>query len=162
MKIDIKPLVRAIALRQYAEEYGDQVVWIWVNPPRQLRLEHWDIVQDFQAVTDSRAEFLKPLEGAVKAAEEAEAAGEQAPELPELDADVLASLDQQINDLSRRLYGWFAELWSKHNDDETHWTADDVLVLVEACLDADPRLWDWLQDEQWRLLREHREGVKKK
>ena len=145
MKIEIKPLVRPVYLREYAEEYGDEAIWVWVNPPRLLRLEHWDIVKDFQAVVDDRTALIEALE-----------------EGAEPDADAVASLDQQIEELSRRLYGWFAKLWSKHDDADTHWTAGDVEGMVEACLDSDPRLWDWVQDRHWELVREHREGVKKK
>jgi len=156
MKIEIKRLVRPVFLRDYAEEYGDETIWVWVNPPRQLRLEHADIVQDFQVVVDARAELGAELEKAI------EQAKEEGTEVPEADPDTIARIDQQLNDLSDRLYAWFAELWSQHSDEETHWTGEEVVGMVEACLDADPQLWDWIQDEMWRLVREHREGVKKK
>ena len=156
MKIEIKPLVRPIRLREYAEEYGDEAIWVWVNPPRRLRQEHQRIAEDFQAVMDERAALLKDLEQVAATAEETGVA----PSEP--DPDVVASLDQQITELSRRLYGVIAELWSQHDDAELHWTADDIEEMVEACSDADPPLWNWMQDELWRLILEHRQGIKKK
>ena len=50
MKIDIRPLVRPIRLRDYAEEYGDEAIWVWVNPPRRLRQEHQLFVRRNQPV----------------------------------------------------------------------------------------------------------------
>ena len=141
MKFEIKPLVRPIRLSEYAPEYEDQVIWVWVNLPRSLRVAHAEIVGDFEAVVEER----KALAGSGEVTDEA--------------VDEHA---EKLDDLGRRLYGWFADVWSKHEDSETHWTADDVDEMVEACLDADPRLWSWIQDEHWRLVNEHREGVKKK
>jgi hypothetical protein len=147
MRFEIKPLVRPIRLRDYAEEYGDETIWVWVNLPRQIRLAHYDIVRDFEGVVDARKELEEQLESSGEAGLDEKAVDEHA---------------DKLDDLSRRLYGWFATVWSKHEDEDTHWTADEVGELVDACLDADPRLWSWIQDEHWRLVNEHREGVKKK
>ncbi len=140
MKIELKALVRPIYLRDYAQEYGDEVVYVWVNPPRRLRLEFFDVTAEFAGVLEQRA----------KAA---------AAETP--DAEVVAGFDRRLEELAQSLYGWFAQLWSQHEDAETHWTTEDVVQLMETCQDADPRLWSWLQDETWRLMTEHRDGVKK-
>jgi hypothetical protein len=147
MRFEIRPLVRPIRLRDYAEEYGDETIWVWVNLPRQLRLAHLEIVRDFEAVVDDRKELEEQF---------AESGAD------ELDEEVIDSYAEKLDDLGRRLHGWFAEVWSKHEDEETHWTAGEVGEMVDACLDADPRLWSWVQEEHWRLVNEHRDGVKKK
>jgi len=74
----------------------------------------------------------------------------------------LEELAEEFEQLTVPLYAWYAAVWSQHDDEETHWTADDVAELVRACQDADPALWSWLQDETLRLMREHRDGIKKK
>ena len=142
MKFEIKPLVRPINLSEYAEEYGDQAIWVWVNIPRALRVAHAEIVRDFEVVTNERKALAEDPDDVTE-----EAVDEHA---------------EKLDELSTRLYGWFAEVWSKHEDPETHWTAEDVDELVDVCLDSDPRMWSWIQDEHWRLVTEHREGVKKK
>ena len=142
MKFEIKPLVRPICLSEYAEEYGEQVIWVWVNQPRAVRVAHAEIVSDFEGVVEERRVLTESGD--------------------EVDDQAVAEHGEKLDELSRRLYGWFADVWSRHPDEETHWTADDVDEMVDACLDADPRLWSWIQSEHWRLITEHREGVKKK
>jgi|GEM_PF-1650428 len=152
MRFEIKPLVRPIRLRDYAEEYGEETIWVWVNLPRQLRLAHFDIVRDFEGVVESRAMLEEQLEQSIQ----------EGSDESELDEQVVDEYADKLDGLSHRLYGWFAEVWSKHDDESTHWTASEVGEMVDACLDADPRLWAWIQDEHWRLVNEHRDGVKKK
>lgn len=142
MRFEIKPLVRPIHLSDYAEEYGDEAIWVWVNLPRSLRVAHAEIVRDFEVVVDERKALAETPDDVTE-----EAVDEHA---------------RKLDGLSRRLYEWFAVVWSQHPDEDTHWTADDVDRMVDACLDADPRLWSWIQDEHWRLVNEHRDGVKKK
>ena len=149
MRIEIKPLVRPIHLSDYAAEYGDEAIWVWVNLPRQLRISHLEIVRDFEAVVDDRKELAEQFE------QEGDSAESESTER------LIAEHEEKLNEISRRLYGWFATVWSKSEDESTHWTTDEVSDLVDTCLDADPRLWTWIQDEHWRLVNEHREGVKK-
>lgn len=163
MKIEIKKIVRPIRLGDYAPEYDGQEIHVWLNPPRRVRMDHFEIVQEFSAVVDERLAFLQAI--TAKASDEGLDPDEVA--LDDLDLDEgteasLAEIDAQLEDLSRRLYGWFAEVWSQDEDEGTHWTTDEVVELVEACMDADPALWSWVQDEHWRLVGEHRDGVKKK
>jgi len=149
MKIDIQKIVRPIRLGDYAPEYDGQAIHVWVNPPRQMRL-------DYQQVADELSQASRELELVVKEA------GESTPESEEEAAGLVSDYGERLEELARRLYAWFAVMWSQGDDEDTRWTTDDVVELVEACLDADPALWAWIQDEHWRLVREHREGLKKK
>ena len=38
MDLKIPNIVKPIALKDYAEEFGDAVIWVWVNPTRALRI----------------------------------------------------------------------------------------------------------------------------
>lgn len=165
MKIEIRKIVRPIDLADYAPEYADadQQIHVWVNPPRQARVDYYEINQEFSAAANERLALLQAV--AKKVAEESEEdidPGDLTLDELDLGEDVqgtLADIDAKLEALARRLYGWFAEMWSQG---EEQWTTDDVITVVEACLDADPALWNWIQDEHWRLVREHRDGVKKK
>jgi len=155
MKIEIKEVVKPIHLRDYAEVYGDETIWVWVNLPRALRLGHAEIVAEFDGVVNERKDALEALKALVESGEA------PSDEDLSLDEQLVAEHAEKLEELGRRLYGWYATVWSKH-DESTSWTADEVGDLVVACLDADPRLWSWIQDEHWRLINEHRDGVKKK
>ena len=39
MDLRIPNIVKPIHLSDYAPEFGEAVIWAWVNPPRELRLE---------------------------------------------------------------------------------------------------------------------------
>jgi len=39
MDLKIPNIVKSIPLSEYAPELGDTVIWVWVNPPRDMRLE---------------------------------------------------------------------------------------------------------------------------
>jgi hypothetical protein len=155
VKIDIQKIVRPVRLGDYAPEYGGQLLHVWVNPPRQMRL-------DYQQIADELSQASKELELIVKSAMDAQEAGKSTPESEEEVAGLVSDYGERLEELARRLYAWFAVMWSQAGDEDTRWTTDDVVELVEACLDADPALWAWIQDEHWRLVREHREGLKKK
>lgn len=46
---------------------------------------------------------------------------------------------------------FYAELWSQHADDETHWSADELAALEEA----DPAFFSWMVAQTWTLRNEH-------
>lgn len=150
MKIELRRIVRPVCLGDYAQEYGNEVIQVWVNPSRATRLE-------LQAIGEASVQARDRLN---------ELANQNTDEFTEEERQQLTAeleeLAEEFEQLTVPLYAWYAAVWSQHDDKETHWTADDVAELVRACQDADPALWSWLQDETLRLMREHRDGIKKK
>lgn len=157
MKIEVKKIVRPIPLREYAEEFGDEAIWVWVNPPRQVRLDYWQIAEEFSAFVSERLTLIEAL---------ADEAGEDKTldelDVPQETRERLEALDAKLESMSRRIYAWFAEMWSQSQDEAEHWTAAQVEEIATAFMETDPRFWGWIQEQHWRLLSEHRDGVKKK
>ena len=127
MKISIPKVVRPIRLSDYAPEFGEQVIGMWVNPPREKRLEFVDITERFAEVR-----------GQIEATE---------------DADELRELFDRIKALGVEIYTWYAEMWSQGDDE---WTGEDVQALAEAALNTDPGLWDFLQESSLDAMSEYR------
>ena len=150
MKIELRRIVRPVRLCEYAEEYGAEVIHVWVNPSRAKRLELQALGEASMQARDRLTELADQNTGDLTD-DERQRLTTEAEELAE-----------EFDRLVEPLYAWYADIWSQHDDKETHWTPDDVTQLVQACMDADPALWSWLQDETLRLMREHRDGVKKK
>lgn len=150
MRIELRRIMRPVCLRDYAEEYGDEVIQVWVNPSRAKRLELQALGEASAQARDRLNELAR--QGTEDLTEE---------ERQQLTAE-LEELAGEFDNLALPLYAWYADVWSQHDDEDTHWTADEVAELVRACQDADPALWTWLQDETLRLMREHRDGIKKK
>ena len=118
MKINIPRVVRPVALSEYAPEFGDQAIQMWVNPPRKVRLEFADIMDRYR-------EVLSMIEEA------------------ESDDPNLENLAEGIVIIAGELHGWYAQMWSQGEDE---WAAEDVKAFIEAALDTDPGLWDFVQE----------------
>lgn len=67
-----------------------------------------------------------------------------------------SSIEKAADDLARI----FSELWSQ-GPEETHWSAEEVVKLVEETRETDPQLWYWLRDKSIEAIREHRTQIKK-
>lgn len=69
-------------------------------------------------------------------------------------------------DPATRAEGWrvvletYARLWSAQADPATQWSAEDVRAL--KLNETDPRLYEWLTEKTWALVRAYREGEEKK
>ena len=132
MKINIPRVTRPIRLSDYAPEFGEQVIEMWVNPPRAKRLAYVSIMDRYRDTL-----------GAIEQAEEG------APEL--------ADMAQRIIDIAGELHGWYAEMWSQG---EEQWTAEQVKELVEAAMDTDPGLWDYIQEQSLDVMQAYRRQKK--
>jgi hypothetical protein len=134
MKFDIPRIVKTVALANYAEEYGDRQIWVWVNPPVRLLEEHDRILSEIDqviklALTHAQGEDASPLQVPIDRA-----------------ADGLVKV--------------FAELWSQ-GPDEMRWTEEEVKQLVADTQETDPLLWPWLRNKTINAIREHRTRAKK-
>ena len=141
MPIQIRKLVRALALRELAPEYGEDFISVWVNPPRQLLESYSAARAESRAVTKRMAELAS-----------------QDGEVNQEDRQAVASRLLEVN---QRFFAWFAEIWSQSEDPATRVTADEVKELAIRSETDDPALWEFLVHGTWRLIDEHRQHAKK-
>lgn len=135
MQILVPPIVRPLALSEYAPELaGAPLVWVWVNPTRAFR-------QEYDALTTRR----ETANAALSAAKP---------------SDDLTALAEELSAVGLGLARWYAQLWSQHPDAATHWTPEDVTQLANN--EDNPALYGWLCRQAWRLIREYRAGQEKK
>lgn len=144
MKVQIPRIVRPIALSEYGKEYGGQVVWMWVNPARALKLRFYELAEEFASIREKVATLT-----------------EDGGEGVDKTADALPPLFARLNELGGALYAWWAEMWSQHEDEDTHWTQEEVTELAIAALDADPGFWDFLQERSLDAMQEYRDQKKR-
>lgn len=140
MRFQVPKIVRPLTLTDYAPEMVKPgtaeplIVWVWVNPP--------------VALLDAYDEALE--RGRELAAKLEKAAGD----------DEIRALAQELSANGRRFAEWFAEIWSQGKDENTRWTAQDVLDMGSS--ETDPGLHSWLSARTRELIRAHREGQQKK
>lgn len=151
-KFDVLKIVRTIRLAEYAEEYGEAVIHVWVNPPRPMLAAHDALVLESGMLRKG----LEPLaEGARSKERPAE---ESAPSKPS--DDEIKKAVGRLLEISTEHLAWFATIWSQ-GPEGTHWTAQEVGELVDAYAETDPRFFEWVSERTVALIREHRTGQKK-
>lgn len=139
MKITVQPVLGKIELSEYAPALAGQAVYVWLNPSR--------------AFLRKRAEAVDVLNQPMP------------PEPPEIDPAETTGYEIwraeqfrfKADAFNRVMMTWHAELWSKHADEATHWTADELTALDEQ----DPAFLMWLIRRSNQLMSEHRAAEKK-
>ena len=141
MPIQIRKLVRPLALRELAPEYGEDFISVWVNPPRAMLEAYAAARAESRAVTKRMAELAS-----------------QDGEVSREDRQAVASRLLEVN---QHFFAWFAEIWSQSEDPATRVTTDKVKELAIRSETDDPALWEFLVHGTWRLIDEHRQHAKK-
>lgn len=103
MTIKIPKVFVQIPLGDYTDQFGSQVVEVWVNPPRALLKQR----------LESIGKWLKTI------------VDQNPQEIPTAETMTRSTQDQY-----RELFAWYAEIWSQGEHGE-HWTADDVWQAYE-------------------------------
>jgi hypothetical protein len=140
--ISIRKIQRPLALRGLAEEYGEDFISVWVNPPRAMLEAYAAAKAESQAVTKRMHEL----------------ASQQNEEISQEDRQAIAARLLAVNE---RFFDWFAQIWSQSENAATHVTAADVRDLAIRAETDDPALWEFLVHGTWRLIDEHRQHAKK-
>jgi hypothetical protein len=135
MEIKIPKIVRALPLSEYAHEYGDAVMQVWVNPPK--------------ARTDEMRELLGWFDTALAEARKCK------------DKERREVLKNELNGLGERIGEWLAEIWSQGSDPLTRMSIEDVRALAETTQENDPGLYKYLVGRTWSMILDHRMGIKK-
>lgn len=136
MKFNIPTIVKSVDLGEYDQAYKGQEIWMWVNPPKRMRREFDQINKDIR-------DAVKSL-------------------LEELTDEEKQQIKEEVEKLQAQQAAWWAEMWSQHEDEETHWSVEDVQILLEESADKDPQLWNFLTETSLERLKEHIIGNRKK
>ena len=105
MKLEIKQVIQAVDLGEYAEVYRGKILRVWVNPPRAV----W---REYESVLDENQRRVAELQSDERRIEEH----------AKWAAETFVPL----------VHGWYAKLWSQGANPAEHWTADEIAELSEA------------------------------
>ena len=122
-KFPMPKIIRPLKLADYAPEYGDASIQIWVNPPKEVRDRRFDLLGEFvRKDTDFKAAKK------TKAEIETQATWQK--------------------DWKARWTGWLAHLWSQSPDPAQHWTQAEI----EEMDATDPALVRWLIQQTLEMV----------
>lgn len=160
MKIEIVKIVRPLYLRNYAPEYGDMALQVWVNPPRKANEQRQDRMMEAARLIVEMKELLVSV-AAGQAPSEGESLAEQtiyaeqgAPE------SRIKEIAQYVTQIGLEMIDWLAEIWSQ-GAEETWMSREELRAFIVEADESDPRLYAWLLSETLRMIDEHRSMEKK-
>lgn len=139
-KFEFPKVVQPVHLDEYAKEFGDTVISIWVNPSR-AKLDKFHELAEMSMRLREQLHILL--------------------EIKQPDKVAIEDITKQLEDCGIATIEWLSEIWSQGNND-TRWPVDEIKELLEHCQDTDPAFYDWLVTRTWRAISEHRSGQKKR
>jgi hypothetical protein len=119
----VPKVLRLLKLADYAPEYGDAAIQVWVNPPESVRRVRFDLLADFMR----RGQEFKDGKKTQQVVEEY-AAWQHA--------------------WKARWTTWLAQLWSQSPDPAQHWMPAELEELDAA----DPSLARWLTQQTLEMV----------
>ncbi len=133
MRIEIPKIVESLSLAEYAPEFGEAHLEVWVNPPR-------GFIEDLNFALQRGQNFEIPKE---KPSEEKQ-------------AEMAARMEEILTEQMRL----FAELLSQGSEG-SRLSAEDLRKMVKETAETDPLFWSWLKRRMVELINEHRCNEKK-
>ena len=154
--INIPKVVKKLELKNYHKELKDAFIMVWVNLTRAAHLEYADIQKKTGIWSLEGKRLTDDLQKQVDEA--------QAEKKPEKDLEKLRAKNEKafgtyletiepINDL---MYAWYAQIWSQHENEVHHCTADEVRKIAEtSSKDDNGNFWAWITTRTQAMIIQH-------
>lgn len=174
--ISLGRITAPIRLADFAIDQGqepdpqtpDVSFFVWLNPPRALRVTYQQALSDLAANEKKRqalglyllrdkldnASAIKTLEKQAR-----EALG-NLPEGEQAQTELLAELVRETERLNLVALEALAQIFSA-GPEESHLSAQDLQTLYDETREDNPRFYPWLVGKAMRLINEYRTGQKK-
>lgn len=166
MKFNFTKIVLPIDLGAYHESYAGRFLQVWVNPPREKKRERERLIAEYSRVL---GRMMTPALTPVIGLDTGRDTGrdDPAPTRPskKLIQRILEAFrrpftgteQSEIDVINQKIFVWLAEMWSQHENIESHWSVSEIQTVY----DADPTLYAWLTRQTIELMSEFRTGQKK-
>ncbi len=147
-KLTWKPVLQALALRDYHPDYGENVIMVCVNPQPEFLQERATLMEEYsKRFADIKLAEAKLTAARTTGKEDAELALQFQEQIQAFNTWMEQVFVETAND-------WFARLWSFGAD---QFTGADLKQYDEI----DPHFLTWLKNRSMDMIDEHRQGKKK-
>lgn len=140
----IPKIFKTISLGEYAPEFGEAHLEVWVNVPKALILERDSILTTFHAAEEE----LKTALGELTAAKEEDQAAIQ---------KRVEALKEHIVELNQEMKDWYGKIWRQNG---SALSRDEVDSLFKQAEETDPQFMPWLIGKTFDAINDHREARK--
>jgi hypothetical protein len=144
MRIEIEKVLQNLPLAEYAPEYGEKHLVVWVNPSRKVLQERIAQAERGQALRSELDELhtsagQKPAEQALARAR---------------------TVVEELSVIGRDSLAWMSEILSQGAED-TRMSAEELTAFVADCEELDPGFWPWISKMVWQMISDYRLQKKK-
>ena len=144
---ELPKIVERMPLEEYAPELAQESLFVWLNPPRDVRQHFYDIERDMVAAGNELVELKKTETGE--------------PSLQDAPRSVQAqALQSRIDKALLERDAWLSTVWSQ-GAAGTGISAEEVTKLRISTSDQDPQLFLWLARKALTMMDRHRTDLKK-
>lgn len=146
IRIEWKPVLQALPLKDYHADYGDVKIMVCVNPQPGFWAERRQLLAEYTRRSDE-AELLQ---------KKAEIASPERKQEAEILAGQTAAafLEWGAGEFVPAMHAWFAKLWSFGGD---QYTVEDIRQYQEI----DPHFVNWLTARSIEMIDQHASARKK-
>lgn len=144
MRFDIPKVIKPLNMNAYDMSMDGFELQVWVNPPRGIQNQFYEIRGNLQRTAKQFDEMLEELRDAAE-------------EEKEILASQLDMLNEKVRAVNDQIFGWYADILSRHSDESTHVTIEELREVANE----DPALWKFIAEGAQALIREHQMGVSK-
>jgi len=132
MKIEVPKIIKKIRLDEYAPEFGEATLEVWVNAPNAL-------LEEINATSKRMLEIIRRTD---------------------LNADEEKAAVSELTDLVNEQLRLYSVLLSQGSE-ESRMSQEELKVMVEQVRETDPNFWPWLKEAIAAQINLHRYGRKK-
>jgi hypothetical protein len=136
MDLKIPKVIKKLKLAEYAEEFGEATLEVWVNPPSRIPLQLTKAVDQMRSLV-AGLDMTKDFSDEEKSKNEARSEAYLADEI-----------------------GAMSELLSQ-GAEETRMSAKSLKAMVKETFETDPMFWNWLWNKALAMIIDHRRIAKK-
>ena len=155
MKFTIPKITRELKLAEYAPEYGEASIKVWVNPPMSLRQAY---AENQAAATGYSGQFAVLMQRIAAMAEQKNP--EDRAQIEEFETEV-AGINGGIQECNQEAVRLLSQLWSQSPNADEHWSEEEIWELINNAKDTDPGLIRWLKQRTVEMISDHLRNVKK-
>ena len=154
--ISFNRITKEIEFAEYSPENKGDHVHVWVNLTRAMHDRWAEIQTEYRKHEQAKDMLVKQIQALAKKAKgkSKKKRAELQPEIDQFNAELIEKIDELIP-TEKKLYAWYAEVWSQHADTGTHVSGDEVEEAYQMMAENDHAMWIWLTKKTQHLILLH-------
>ena len=156
-KLSFKKITERLNLSEYDPQNTGDYVHVWVNLTKAMH-DRWNEIQvefrKHELAHEALDKQIKDLAARSIEASEKEKKKLQI-EIDQMNEKAEEKIEEINSVTAKKMYAWYAEVWSQHADKGTHISGDEVEEAAEMMKVNDVAMWAWITQATQGLILLH-------